>query len=49
MAPENDEELAREVASTLHVDIVPGTEIMAQDGMFFSLFASIVSVFPHLP
>ncbi|CCX33323.1 major facilitator superfamily domain-containing protein [Pyronema domesticum] len=31
MAPENDEELAREVASTLHVDIVPGTEIMAQD------------------
>ena len=29
---ENDRDFMREVENALHVDIVPGTEIMAQDG-----------------
>jgi len=31
---ENNLELVREVENALHVDIVPGTEIMAQDGVY---------------
>jgi hypothetical protein len=31
---ENDLELVREVENALHVDIIPGTEIMAQDGAY---------------
>lgn len=30
---ENDRDFMREVENALHVDIVPGTEIMAQDGL----------------
>jgi hypothetical protein len=31
---ENNLELVREVENALHVDIIPGTEIMAQDGVY---------------
>lgn len=30
---ETDPDLVREVENALHVDIVPGTEVMAQDGL----------------